>query len=81
MLSILLTDSVAAEQDMQADMNRLHELLQEQESLMKPELQMKVKALSPESKKILLNVNGIMGKASVLVSEMATGCAECHMIS
>ena len=55
-LSMLLTDSMAAEQDMQADMNRLQKLLRDQVSLMKPELQMKVKALSPETKKILLNI-------------------------
>jgi len=55
-LSMVLTGSVLAEDGMQTHMSKLQQLLQEQVSLMKPELQMKVKALSPETKTTLLNI-------------------------
>lgn len=55
-LSMVFTGAVAAEEGKQPDMKALQQLLQEQVSLMKPELQMKVKALSPETRKILLNI-------------------------
>jgi hypothetical protein len=38
------------------DMKQLQQLLQKQVGMMKPELQMKVKGLSPETKKILLKI-------------------------
>jgi hypothetical protein len=55
-ISMAFTAPVSAGEDKQADMDRLQKLLQEQVSLMKPELQMKVKALSPATKKSLLKI-------------------------
>ncbi|MCG6937409.1 MAG: hypothetical protein LJE83_04465 [Gammaproteobacteria bacterium] len=55
-ISMAFVGPVSAGEDQPADMERLQKLLQQQISLMKPELQKKVKALSPATKKSLLKI-------------------------
>lgn len=58
--AIGLSASVAVAQPQSAapDMQKLQQMMGQQISLMKPELQQKVKALSPQTKKLLLQIYG-----------------------
>ena len=57
-LAVSLSISSAYVQAKGADMKQLQQKMQQQMSLMKPELQEKVKVLSPETKKLLLTIYG-----------------------
>lgn len=50
--------NVAQAQNTGPDMQKLQQMMKQQISLMKPELQKKVKALSPQTKKLLLQIYG-----------------------
>ncbi len=51
-------------QDAAPDMQKLQQMMNKQISLMKPELQEKVKALSPQTKKLLLGIYGAHSRHS-----------------
>ncbi|WP_245621759.1 cytochrome c [Sedimenticola selenatireducens] len=57
-ISLSASVSVAQAQNAAPDMQKLQQMMGQQISLMKPELQEKVKALSPQTKKLLLQIYG-----------------------
>ncbi|MCW8903713.1 hypothetical protein [Sedimenticola sp.] len=57
-ISLSASVSVAQAQNAAPDMQKLQQMMGQQISLMKPELQQKVKALSPQTKKLLLQIYG-----------------------
>lgn len=57
-LSLLAGIGLAQAQDANPKMQELQQLMNQQISLMKPELQQKIKALSPQTKKLLLQIYG-----------------------
>ncbi|PLX62106.1 MAG: hypothetical protein C0630_07660 [Sedimenticola selenatireducens] len=57
-MSLSASVSVAQAQNAAPDMQKLQQMMGQQISLMKPELQEKVKALSPQTKKLLLQIYG-----------------------
>jgi len=57
-LGLTATVGLAQAQDADAKMQKLQKMMNQQIALMKPELQQKVKALSPKTKKLLLQIYG-----------------------
>ena len=57
-ISLSASVSVAQAQNAAPNMQKLQQMMGQQISLMKPELQEKVKALSPQTKKLLLQIYG-----------------------